>query len=105
MVWVVGLAVPGVIDVRFAALVLVVLVALIAIGRGTRAAVYRPVGCLQVGCADLAFRILLPVASIFTFAAVYGQGEIMPILQPLGIVFVMLLGFYIMFKGISSRWR
>lgn len=100
MVWIVGLAAQGSIGAGFAGLALVMLVAGIAIGRATRRG-----GASSAGCTGLAFRVFLPIASILTFAATYGQGELTPVLQPLGVLFIMLLGLYVMFAGISSRWR
>lgn len=92
MVWVLGLAFRGVLGTDTAALALLALVALAAIGRS-----------IGGGLVRLTFRLALPAASLFTFALVYGQGQLFVLVGYLAVLLFVLFGFYLMIRGAFPR--
>lgn len=98
-VWVVGLTAQGYLSTDYTAFILVTLVffiAMIKVG-GSLGRLIRKL-----------FRISLPIAALLVFVMVYGQGEwtqMRGIFMQLLLLFIILLGFYIMFSGLFGRKR
>jgi len=87
--------IQGVISPELAALFLALLVTFRAIGRAVGKGLGRAV--------RLAFTVGLPLTSLLIFAVSYSQGnprEATAILGALGALILMLLGLYIMFRGL-----
>jgi hypothetical protein len=98
MVWVLALYLQGYIPTWLVLVALVGLVLVRALGRGAGGGVGRLVRTiLTVG---------LPIASILTFAIIYGGGsnrDMTLIFSQVGVLLVILAGLYFMFRGLFSR--
>jgi len=98
MVWVAGLYLQGYVPLWFLGAALVGLVVIRAFGRERGGNLSRLVRFL--------FIIALPVASIMTFAIIYGGGSTKDsffILSQMLVLLAMLAGIYIMFRGLFSK--
>lgn len=98
MVWVLALYLQGYIPAWIILIALVGLVLVRAFGRGAGGGVGRLVRILLT--------VGLPVASILTFAIIYGGGnnrDMALILSQVGVLLIMLTGLYFMFRGLFSR--
>lgn len=98
--WILRLAAEGYISPRFVALVLVAIVFFRALGRGCGGGLGRLIRAT--------FLMGIPIASLLTFTATLGGGsyrEIASILSRIVVLFIILVGFYIMFLGPFSSKR
>lgn len=87
-----GPATRSLVDPNTAALALVGLVALMGLGRRVRGHLPR-----------LVLRVVLPLASLAYFVMMNGQGAAASLLVELAVVFLVLFGIYIMFRGAVPR--
>ncbi|MGH9893287.1 MAG: hypothetical protein ACREA0_15110 [bacterium] len=95
VVWLVPFAGMDKLSADTIALCLVLLIAFVVIGRWVGSGLIR-----------LAFRVGLPVASIVTFVAVYGEGDLaqmQELFATLLTLLVVLAGFYIMLGGLRRK--
>jgi hypothetical protein len=98
--WVVALFVQGHIPSSLAVLALFLTPVILALGRGFGGSVGRTVRFL--------FRIGLPIASLATLVVILSGGSFKEIGILMGNVlalFLVLVGFYVMFYGVLSRHR
>ena len=98
MVWVLSLAQRGMISPSHTAIVLIGLVSFIALIR---------IGGGVGRIIRTTFRVGLPLASLLTFAVVYGYDVkgVINILLQLSPLVVVLLGLYLMFGGLFTKKR
>lgn len=95
MVLLIRLGLSGAVSVETVAIAMIALVALVAIARG-----------IGSGFIKLAFRIALPIAAIAFLVVSESGGDARAIAEAataLGALFIALLGFYIMFRGVFRR--
>jgi hypothetical protein len=98
--WVIVLLVQGYIPSSLAVLALLLIPVILALGRGFGGSVGRTVRFL--------FRIGLPIASLATSVFILSGGSFKEIGILMGyilVLFLMVIGFYVMFYGVFSRHR
>jgi hypothetical protein len=97
VVWLLPLAASGYLSIEHTAFAILALVICIALGRALGSSLIR-----------LAFRVLLPLASLAVFVVFHGSGdltEISHILAAMLPLLIVLAGFYVMFGGLTRRGR
>jgi hypothetical protein len=98
MTWVLALCVQGYIPPSLAALALLLTPVILALGRGLGGSTGR--------MARLLFRMGLPIASLVTLLITFSGGSFKELGALMGnalALFIVLIGFYIMFYGMFSR--
>lgn len=91
VIWLLKFALAGYLTAEQTALFLVGFAALLAISRASK-----------IGIARLIFRVGLPIASLLTFAVLYGHGQREQAISIIGSVLALLValfGIYIMISG------
>jgi hypothetical protein len=94
LLWILGLAAQGVLSPQAAGLFLVALVFFVA--------AIKAGGALS-HLIRLIFRVALPICALLTFAILYGKGnpsEMIRLLSSILVLLIMLVGFYVMFRGL-----
>ena len=104
LVWLLGLGMAGYMSPTTIAVTMVLLVIAVALGR--RFGAREKAGAAQAGCITQTFRVGVPIASLLTFCAIYGQGSLRgftSVLLGLAQLCILLFGIYVMVRG--PWWR